>query len=178
MFAGSSLLATVSHIAAVEVEPFERLDPMAVAFAESEWLDRADEHHPFPTCFACGPDRNDGLGLAPGQVPGTSLHATFWAPPVDGSVPSWLVWTALDCPSGGPALAAASHGEAVVTGELAVDIRQPLTGREQYQIVSTCTGRSGRKIWTQAAIVDRRGCNVAVASATWIVVAAESMLAS
>ena len=176
--AGCRRIATVRRTEPLPVEVFERLDPMAVAVAEARWLDHAEGEHPFPTCFGCGPDRSDGLGLAPGLVPGSDLHATFWAPPVDGVVPSWLVWAALDCPSGGPALASASEGAAVVTGELAVDIRRPVVGGRQYQIVSRRSGGSGRKIVTQAAIVDDRGRNLAVAQATWIVLAPESMVAS
>ena len=178
MLAGSRLVATVRPTKSLEIEPFERLQPMTVAVAESGWLDHSDGHHPFPTCFGCGPDRSDGLGLAPGPVPGSSDYATFWAPRVDGPVPSWLVWAALDCPSGGPALAAVSNGTAVVTGELAVDIRRPLVGGRQYQILSRCRERSGRRFQTQAAVVDHAGRNVAVAAATWISISPESAVAS
>jgi hypothetical protein len=169
----------VSPTASLDIDAFERLHPMAVAVAESRWLDHSDGHHPFPTCFGCGTTRlDDGLGLEPGRVPGTSVHATFWTPGIDGPVPSWLVWAALDCPSGGPALALVPKGSAVVTGELAVEVRQPLSGRTQYQILSRCTGRSGRKISTQAAIVDPKGRNVAVASATWIGLSPDCAVAS
>lgn len=178
VFAGIRRVATVSPTANVDIEAFDAIDPMAVAVAESRWLEHSDGHHPFPTCFGCGPTRLDGLGLEPGKVPGTSVHATFWTPDVDGPVPSWLVWAALDCPSGGPAISLLPKGSPVVTGELAVEICQPLNGRTQYQILSRCTGRSGRKIGTQAAIVDPQGRNVAVASATWIALSADSAVAS
>lgn len=178
VLAGSRRIATVRPSARLEVEPFERLDPMAVAIAESQWLDHHDGDHPFPTCFGCGNERSDGLGLAPGNVPGSSIHATFWTPNTDGPVPPWLVWAALDCPSGGPALAAVPTGAAVMTGELAVDIREPIDGSSGYQILSRCRDRSGRKIATQAAIVDRTGRNVAVAEATWIALSHEIAVAS
>lgn len=176
--AGSHRIATVSSTIPLEIEPFERLQPTTVAAAESTWLDHSNGRHPFPTCFGCGTDRSDGLGLTPGPVPGSSVYATFWAPVVDGPVPSWLVWAALDCPSGGPALAAVSNGAAVVTGELAVDIRQPLVGGRPYQILSRCQERSGRRFQTQAAIVDDAGHNVAVAAATWIAISPASAVAS
>lgn len=178
VLAGSRRIATVRPSAQLTIEPFEQLDPMAVAIAESNWLDHHDGHHPFPTCFGCGNERSDGLDLAPGTVPGTSVHATFWTPLVDGSVPPWLVWAALDCPSGGPALAAVPAGTAVMTGELAVDIREPLDGSASYQILSRCHDRSARKFKTQAAIVDQHGHNVAVAEATWIALAPEIAAAS
>ena len=178
VIAGSMRVATVRPTAALSIEPFERLRPMAVTVAESNWLDHSEGHHPFPTCFGCGTDRSDGLGLTPGPVPGSSVHATFWTPAGVGSVPSWLVWAALDCPSGGPALAAVAQGTAVVTGELAVDILEPLQGGEQYQILSRCEEQSGRTFRTHAAIVDQAGRHVAIAAATWIAVSSESMVAS
>lgn len=178
VLAGSRCIATVRPTPALSIEPFARLQPMAVAAAESKWLDHADGHHPFPTCFGCGTDRSDGLGLTPGPVPGSSVHAAFWTPTLDGPVPSWLVWAALDCPSGGPALAAVARGTAVVTGELAVDIIEPLAGGERYQILSRCDAQSGRTFRTSAAFVDQAGRNVAVAAATWIAIPSESMVAS
>lgn len=178
VFAGSRRVATVTAGPPLDVEPFTRLDAHDVSIAEATWLEYCDGHHPFPTCFGCGPDRTDGLGLTPGAVAGSSVHATSWTPSHDGPVPSWLVWAALDCPSGGPAVAAVPAGSAVVTGQLAVDIREQLSGGEPYQIISRCTARSGRKMTTQAAIVDRAGRNVAVAEATWIAISSESALAS
>lgn len=176
--AGSQRVATVRPSTRLDVEPFERLDPMAVAIAESTWLDHVNGHHPFPTCFGCGTQRSDGLGLAPGAVPGSAIHATFWTPQVDGPVPPWLVWAALDCPSGAPALAAVPTGAAVMTGEIAVEIRHPLDGSAGFQIQSRRIAHSGRKIETQAAIVDRQGHNVAVAEATWIALSTEVPVAS
>lgn len=178
VLAGSRRIATVSTTLPLEIEPFERLQPVTVAVAESRWLDHTGGRHPFPTCFGCGTDRSDGLALAPGPATGSSVYATFWVPRVDGPVPSWLVWAALDCPSGGPAVAAVSNEAAVVTGELTVDIRQPLIGGERYQILSRCRERSGRRFQTEAAIVDEAGNNVAVAAATWIAIPPEPAVAS
>jgi hypothetical protein len=178
VLAGLARVATVRPTPALSIEPFERLHPMAVAVAESKWLDHSDGQHPFPTCFGCGTGRSDGLGLTPGPVPGSPVHATFWTPAGDGPVPSWLVWAALDCPSGGPALTAVARGTAVVTGELAVDILEPLVGGEQYQILSRGAEQSGRRCRTHAAIIDQAGRHVAVAAATWIAVSSESTVAS
>jgi hypothetical protein len=52
--------------------------------------------HPFPTCFSCGTERTDGLGLRPGPV-GEGRAACTWTPPSEDPV---LVWAALDCPGG------------------------------------------------------------------------------
>jgi hypothetical protein len=178
VLAGSRRIATVRPSERIDIEPFVRLQQEAVAVAESKWLDHANGVHPFPTCFGCGTDRSDGLGLTPGPVPGSSVHATSWTPALDGPVPPWLVWAALDCPSGGPALATVAPGTAVVTGELSVDIREPLAGGACYQILSRCQERSGRAFRTHAAIVDDAGRHVALAAATWIAVPVESMVAS
>jgi hypothetical protein len=178
VLAGSQHVATVRPSPALSIEPFAQLHPMEVETAESTWLDHVDGQHPFPTCFGCGTDRIDGLGLRPGPVQGSSMHATFWTPAVDGPVPPWLVWAALDCPSGAPALAAVAAGTAVMTGQLTVDIRTPLAGNERHQILSRCDEQSGRRFRTHAAVVDEAGRHVAVAEATWIAVPSASIAAS
>ena len=121
---------------------------------------------------------DDGLRLTPGVIPGSLTHATFWTPGVADRVPSWLTWAALDCLSGGPALAAAPRGAAVVTGEIAVDIRARLAGSAQYQLLSRCVAPLGRKILTEAAIVDTHGRNLAVAATTWIALESIAAVAS
>jgi hypothetical protein len=64
------------------------------------------DHHHFPTCFCCGPDRSVGSGLRifPGPVVGHQLVAAIWLPDtslpqVDGAVAPEIVWAALDCPA-------------------------------------------------------------------------------
>ena len=153
------------------VEPFERLAPEVVAKAEQDF-DRqwGGGRHPFPTCFGCGHGRHDDLGLElrSGPAPGHGVHAASWNPELDGPVPPWLVWAALDCPSGFPAFVGMAPDRARVTGELAVDIRHPVPGDSSYQILSHVTGSAGRKTTTAAAIVDEHGTNLAIATAIWI----------
>src|SRR5687768_15326232 len=43
------------------------------------------EDHPYPTCFACGTERTDGLGLRPGPV-GDGAVAAVWTPAQDDPV--------------------------------------------------------------------------------------------
>lgn len=83
-------------------------------------------------------------------------------------MPPWLVWAALDCPSGFPAFVGMARDRARLTGELAVDIRRSVPGDGSYQILSHVTGSSGRKTTTAAALVDEHGTNLAVATAIWI----------
>lgn len=155
-----------------DVAPFDMLPDALVSAAESRFLRGEGRDHPYPSCFGCGPRRapGDGLHLAPGPVPGHDVSATRWIPDVAGEVPAWLVWAAIDCPSGGPVLAAVGDDDLIVTGELAVEIRRPLHGGDRYQIISRLVARHGRKITTEAAIVDSNGCNRVVASSTWFVI--------
>ena len=67
--------------------------------------------HPFPSCFGCGPERDqgDGLRLFPGPVDGRGLVAAPWVPHPsllarDG-VALEVVWAALDCVGGWAGLA-------------------------------------------------------------------------
>lgn len=151
---------------------FGRVSAGDVATARAAWLDSRGGDHIAPTCFACGPDRNDhrGLDLRPGPVPQSSLFVAGWSPGIDGEVPDWMVWAALDCPSGIPAMAMVALDQAVVTAELSVEIRDRIRGDGDYQLVSRRTGGEGRKHTTEAALVDERGRAVAVATALWLAV--------
>ena len=166
-------VATVQALSApLRTGHFGRLTRNDVAVAEDRWLDRRGGDHVAPTCFACGPMRTDtiGLGLRPGPVPESSLFATAWRPEIAGDVPDWMVWAALDCPTGIPALAEVDVDQAVVTAQLSVDIRGPVRGDGDYQLVSRRTGGEGRKHVTEAALVDAQGRSVAVATALWVTV--------
>lgn len=170
---GTTTIATVHDLdGPLNVGQFGRVSKADVEAAEARFLDHHDGVHMAPTCFACGNARTDGRGLnlRPAQIPDTGLGVSTWRPELDGPVPNWLVWAALDCPSGFPALAAVERDEAVVTGELSVETRQQLRGNGDYQILGRRTGRNGRVFTTEAAIVDERGHACAVAVATWIVV--------
>jgi len=117
--------------------------------------------HPFPTCFGCGPLRDDGLGLLPNRV-GDNLVAALWTP---GEIDEVLVWAALDCPGGW------SHdipGRPMVLGKMAAVIdRLPAVG-EEHLVQGWSEGTEGRKVFTGSAIYDADGTVLAVAQATWI----------
>ena len=62
--AGETTIAE-GRIGCPAVDPPVPPNPAAAARA----ADRGPEHHPFPTCFVCGPLRpDDGLGILPGPV--------------------------------------------------------------------------------------------------------------
>ena len=154
------------------VGQFGRLARAEVVRAEAAWLDCRAGDHIAPTCFACGHRRTDtaGLGLRPGPVETSSLFATSWSPTGRGDVPSWMVWAALDCPSGMPAVANVGLDEAVVTAQLSVEIRDRVHFGGDYQLLSRRVGGEDRKHHTEAALIDESGRSVAVASAMWVTV--------
>jgi hypothetical protein len=137
-------------------------------------------HHPFPTCFVCGPDRapDDGLCLFPGPVPETEgVVASPWTPHrslagPDGALDRRSVWAALDCP-GWLAHTAAGRprvrGVFAVLGRFAVEIHEtPVIGQDY--VVLGCTGEpDGRKLPAHTAVVDpAAGSVLAVGRSLWI----------
>jgi hypothetical protein len=122
------------------------------------------ERHAFPTCFVCGPEREDGLRIFAGAVPGRDVVASPWTP-ADGS--RELVWAALDCP-GAFAVQWAERGE-VVLGRMAARVdRWPQPG-EPHVVVGWPLGEDGRKLYAGTAVFTAAGEPIARARATWIV---------
>ncbi|AEW99313.1 hypothetical protein [Streptantibioticus cattleyicolor] len=83
------------------------LTPQGPPFVPPEVAARAQDGfpgrsgHPFPGCFACGPDHPDGLRLSPGPVPGRAgTVACLWTPGGSGEADVPVVWSVLDCPGG------------------------------------------------------------------------------
>ncbi|MBA2616322.1 MAG: hypothetical protein H0U90_11220 [Actinobacteria bacterium] len=121
--------------------------------------------HAYSTCFVCGPDRRDGLGIHPGPVRGRELVAAPWTPPAD--VPDELVWAALDCPSG---WAIDTFGRAgVLLGRLAVRILEPPRGGEPHVVLGWAVGADGRKRLAGSALLTAEGRTVAFARSIWLV---------
>ena len=137
--------------------------------------------HPFPTCFACGPDRADGDGLRifPGPVEGDRGHvASVWVPAPAHAESSDLVdgvqrcgfgitWAALDCVGG---WSEDLGGRPCVLGQMTarVDAR-PVVG-EPHVVVGRRLGRDGRKSFTASTLYDADGRVVAAARHVWIAV--------
>lgn len=121
--------------------------------------------HAYSTCFVCGPDRDDGLGIYPGPVPGRELVAAPWTPPAE--VPNELVWAALDCPSG---WAIDTFGrEGVLLGRLAVRIVETVEGGRPHVVVGWPVGTDGRKRLAGSALFTADGELRAYARSTWLV---------
>lgn len=176
--ADAQTIATVVPLsAALDVGSFDLTPVELIDAAEQDWSNDLALDHPCPTCYGCGHDRSAGTGmeLRPGRVEGTECHATRWMPGIVGDVPPAVIWAALDCPSGAPAMASVERAEMVLTGKLSVEIRRPVPGDGYYQIAGRVAARDGRKFYTEAALLDRSGEALAVATATWIAVSRPAM---
>lgn len=130
--------------------------------------------HPFPTCFACGPDRADGDGLRifPGPVADAVLAAPWRAGDLSGeaNVPPEIVWSALDCPGiWAHVLVTTGTGEKAVTGSLTVQQLRPAPARGTTLVLAWPIDHEGRKIRVGAALTTERGDLLAIARQTLIV---------
>ncbi len=148
--------------------------PVEVARA-AETTYAGHRSHPFPTCFACGVDREpgDGLRIFPGFVAAARVAAT-WLPgesvadpgkPDQTTIP--VAWAALDCIS---AWAADIDDRPMVLGRMtaAVDARPHLGDR--HVVVGEVRATEGRKTLTAATLYDSDGRIVGRAEHTWIAV--------
>lgn len=163
---------------------FEAPAPTAVGWTEA--LAAAQHYggwhdHPFPSCFTCGTDREegDGLRLTPGHLDGTpGRTAAAWVPhpslaPADAEVCTTEVcWAALDCPGGWSVDLA---GRPMVLGTMTAQVgRLPRVG-VQHVVVGAVTWVEGRKAATETAlyeVAEGKAARppLARASAIWIAV--------
>jgi hypothetical protein len=157
----------VVDIAAPPPPSFEDAEDAAKSFS-------GFQHHPFPTCFVCGPQRasGDGLRIFPGPLPSGDCLAAPWIPnrslaTSNGDVGSEFVWSALDCTSVFPLLPA-PHGRALVLGELAVRIEMPIAAGDRCVVMGWAIAIDGRKRFSGSAIYAGASRPAAVARATWI----------
>lgn len=135
--------------------------------------------HPFPTCFACGPDRaeGDGLRIFPGRVDEARVAAT-WTPhesvaedyheyggPVRRASIE-VTWAALDCIGG---WSSDLEARPAVLGRMTAQVSTlPAIGVE-HVVVGEYLGTEGRKIFTASTVHAPDGV-VARAQHVWIMV--------
>jgi hypothetical protein len=153
---GDTLVAE-GRPAALELGPI----PAAVPVPEAEeasrrGFERWSSAHPFPTCYVCGPARDDGLGIHPGE------HGDVWASAWDGE---GSPWAALDCPTSAPVVDF-SGGSPCVLARLTARVGDVRAGA--HSIVSWPIEVDGRKRHSGAAMFDSDGSLVASARALWI----------
>lgn len=118
--------------------------------------------HPFPTCYVCGPERDDGLGIFPGRVVPNSTAAP-WAVPADVSPET--VWAALDCPGG---WAVITEGRPYVLGRIAAQVHRVPAPGDRCVVVGTLASAEGRKALVHTTLYGPDGVELARARATWI----------
>jgi len=126
----------------------------------------------FPSCFVCGParQRDDGLRIFPGFVPGTGVVAAPWLPgsPLDdgtGKVRPEFIWAALDCPG---YFASFNSGTPALLGELSVHIDRLVHVDEPCVVIGWRILLEGRKCRAGTALFDEDGERCALGVATWV----------
>ena len=145
LFDGEHLVAEAAPTT-LELAAPPRVSPVEAIEAARRF--RGFDQHPFPSCFACGPERaaGDGLRIFTGFVPGGSeVVAALWTPAADlagadGIVAEPIVWAAIDCPSG---WAHVDDRLSAVLGRMAARIIEPVRAGEQYVAVARRTGAEG-----------------------------------
>ena len=119
--------------------------------------------HEYPTCFVCGPARDDGLRLFTGAVDGTGVFAAPWRVPDE--ISRELVWAALDCP-GAIGVGWDGRGDWLL-GRMAGEVRAVPRAGDRCVVVAWPLGRDGRKGFAGTAVY--RGDELlARARQTWI----------
>jgi hypothetical protein len=133
------------------------------------WIER----HPFPMCFACGPDRHppDALRIVMGPLDADARFAASWTPhPAvaqdDGIVPPELVWAALDCPTAAPAVP--PDAPASVLARMRARLAAPIPAGEPHVVTSWLVGHDGRKHLGACAIHGPDGELRACSEGLWI----------
>lgn len=138
-------------------------------------------HHPYATCFVCGPNRHerDGLRIFCGPWKNGMVAGT-WIPDATlddgkGFVAPEFLWSAIDCP-GSWSVIGREDAEApagfvspgALLGRLTGRIARPLRIGEPCTALGWFLGAEGRKYHVGTAIHDRDGALVAYSKGTWI----------
>ena len=156
-------------VAAAEPVSLEFDVPAPVSLAEAEAASTRYAglaHHAYPTCFTCGPGREDGLGVFAGPVEGREgLVASPWTP--DADVRPEIVWAALDCPSGWAV--DDFQREGVLLGRMAARVLHLPSPGEPHVVFGWRIGEDGRKRYAGSALVTTHDDVLAWSRSTWIV---------
>ena len=131
------------------------------------------EYHPFPTCFVCGPDRDeaDGLRIFAGKNETNNMVAAPWVPDPDladnkGQIRPEFLWSALDCP--GYFAAIEDQYVPMLLGRLTARIDRSVTPGDECVVIGWRILKDGRKRHTGTALFSSSGKLCGYARATWI----------
>jgi hypothetical protein len=146
--------------------PMDAVEPVSLEAAEQASRGYAGfEQHAYPTCFTCGPAREDGLGIFAGPVAGRpGVVASPWTP---REARPEIVWAALDCPAGWAV--DDFQREGVLLGRMAASIHELPHLGEPHVVVGWRIAEEGRKRDAGSALYAADGHVLAVARSTWIV---------
>ncbi|HEX3256720.1 MAG TPA: hypothetical protein VHQ96_13090 [Gaiellaceae bacterium] len=152
--------------------PEDTPEPVSLVDAETASTRYAGfEHHAYPTCFTCGPARDDGLGIYAGAVAGRDgVVAAPWSPEED--LRPEIVWAALDCPAGWAV--DDFQREGVLLGRMAASIHGRPEPGDAHVVIGWRVGEEGRKRFAGSALYTADGELVAHARSTWVVPATET----
>lgn len=133
--------------------------------------------HPFPECFACGPDRaeGDGLRIFPGPVHDGEQRsaASTWTPsPAGPGEPASadehatlpVTWAALDCIG---AWTSDINERAIVLGRMTARVEALPRVGEEHVVVGSLLRTEGRRTFTAGTLYDADGRVVATAEHVW-----------
>lgn len=148
---------------AADVDVGELPAPLGVESAEAAVTagrERWTAEHPFPTCFVCGPGRDDGMDIYPVEI--DERWVAVWRPREPG-----LTWAALDCPTSAPVMNPDKDPPIVLARLAAAVGEEPAVG-EPHVLVSWELGRDGRKRESACTLFDSAGRELAHSRALWI----------
>jgi hypothetical protein len=164
MLRGEDVVAE-ARVVPSDVEPVEGVDADEASRAMLGYPGL--ERHPFPTCFACGPDRaeGDGLRIFPGPVGGDRGHvASLWVP-AESQIGVPVTWAALDCVGG---WSSDIEGRPAVLGRMTATVDSLPVAGDPHVVVGRHLGDDGRKSFTASTLYDADGRVIALAKHTWI----------
>ena len=145
--------------------PPEAPPPEVVAAAEADYT--GYRAHAFPTCFVCGTERADGLGLRPGPIAAGTL-ACRWLPAAEFTEAGWvrpeIVAAALDCPSGWAT--GTREARPVVLGSMRTR-QEPVPAGTELTITAQTLGGEGRRYRAVSALW-HEGELLGIADSVWI----------
>lgn len=160
-YAGDQLVAEATA-ARLDEQPVPPV-PFAQAAAAATAYPGLTEH-PFPTCYVCGPQRDegDGLRIFPGPGP-DGRTAAPWRVPAEATAVT--VWGALDCPGG---WAIISPGRPYVLGRMTARVDAVPAPDTACVLTGAVSAVEGRKAQVHTALYGAQGELLAQARSTWI----------
>ncbi len=130
------------------------------------------QHHPYPGCFVCGPQRaaDDGLRIFAGDEGIAPRFAAPWTPEASllgahGQIDRRMIWAALDCPS---YFALDKPGLPALLGRMTAQISALPAVGERCVLMAWAIDQDGRKHRSASALYGEDGRLLAHALLVWI----------